>query len=42
MYFNFALIEFVVGAVSAVICENAGIDRTTGLGADPLSEAYWR
>jgi membrane protease YdiL (CAAX protease family) len=36
MYFNFALIEFVIGSVSAIISEHAGIDRTTGLGAGSI------
>ncbi len=31
MYFNFVLIEFVIGAASAVISEHAGIDHTAGL-----------
>ena len=36
MYFNFVLIDFVFGAASAVICEHAGIDNKTGLGAGAI------
>ena len=36
MYFNFVLIEFVFGTVTALICKHAGIDQTTGLGAGSI------
>ena len=36
MYFNFVLIDFVIGATSAIICEHAGIDNKIGLGAGAI------
>ena len=36
MYFNFVLIEFVFGTVTAIICKHAGIDQTSGLAAGSI------
>lgn len=36
MYWNFVLIEFVFGSVTAIICNHAGVNQKTGLAAGSI------